>query len=67
MDKGTLEKLFEEKIEKYSQTFDDVFPALQLNGMTMEEMIAIIDKCIASGKPIDSSIVPGFDDPNIIG
>lgn len=39
-------------LELYENTFDDSFPTIPMSGRTEEEMIDIINKCVAAKKDV---------------
>jgi len=45
----------DKKINEYVDKFDTNIPIFHFTGKTDDEIITILDECIASGKPIDTS------------
>ncbi len=39
-------------LELYENTFDDSFPTIPMSGRTEEEMIDMINKCVAAKKDV---------------
>lgn len=39
-------------LELYERTFDDSFPTIPMSGHTEEEMIDMINKCVAAKKDV---------------
>lgn len=44
---------FERKLDEYSDAFDDQFPLMCCRGMSNDEVVKEIDRCLKSGKPFD--------------
>ena len=44
---------FEAKLEEYKETFDDQFPLMCCRGMTDDEVVKTIERCLKKGKPFD--------------
>lgn len=48
-----MNKELEKKMQEYAEMFGDGFPTIQLaRGRSDQEVIAIIDECIYSGKDV---------------
>lgn len=58
--------MLEEKLKKYAKKFGDGFPMIPLAwGRTDEEIIGLIDKCLAAGKDAyEMGFVSDDDDIN---
>lgn len=59
-----MEKL-DEKFEEYKRHFDDDFTTENL-GMSTEEIIKNIEKCISNNRKWDGFIVPEIDENDLI-
>lgn len=42
-----------EKLEEYSEAFDDQFPRMCCMGMSDDEIVKEIDRCLKRGEPFD--------------
>ena len=58
-----LNKLFEKKLNEYIERFGENFPTFCYSATSVEDVIKMIDDCIANGKPVE--LPDDYHDPNV--
>lgn len=48
-------------MEKYRETFGDIFPRMEMMSATDEEVVTAIGRCLDTGQPFDSGLPDNVD------
>ena len=49
----------DERLDRYKIAFEEQFPLLLHQGVEDDEIVAVIDACLESGRPFEPNLEPG--------